>query len=359
MPPPYGGMSLQAQALLARLQRENIAVEMVSVNPLPPKIFAWVRHVPGLRTAARELQYLILIARIIPGCQIVHHFVASGLYFFAYSVPLLLLSRCLKKRLILNYRGGAAPEFLKRWGWCVVPLMRRATSICVPSEFLQRSFGKYGLSSALLPNIAQIEMFPWRERKCFAPTLLVTRNLEPMYNVACILRAFRMIQDRFPNAMLSVAGDGSESPRLRQYVRDCNLRGVRFLGAVAHSDLPALYAAHDIYVNSSNVDNFPGTLVEAACCGLPIVTTGAGGIPVMIRQRENGIMVGLDDERAMSAAVIEIVENPEFGRSLARRARNWAEQLSWKEVLSRLLTIYGGPNSIENQPLAKPEALVQ
>jgi len=211
----------------------------------------------------------------------------------------------------------------------------------------------------VLPNITPTDMFRWKEREHFAPSLLATRHLDPMYNTECLLRAFRVIRKRFPQASLSVAGDGSEADRLRELVSRWNLGGVKFLGPVAHHNLPALYAAHDIYLNSSNVDNFPGALVEAACCGLPIVTTGAGGIPLMIKHGERGIVVGLNDDAALAAGVIEIVEHPEFASRLARQARNWAEQFSWKDVLPRLLACYGSPVTVVETHVSEADALIQ
>jgi glycosyltransferase involved in cell wall biosynthesis len=273
--------------------------------------------------------------------EIIHHFSASGLYFFAHSIPVIIMGRFLGKKVILNYRGGKAGEFLKQCSWCVVPFMRMASQICVPSDFLREIFAKYGLNSTLLPNIAQIEMFRWKQRARFAPTLLVTRHLEPMYNTQCLLRAFRIVQRRFPDAVLTVAGDGSEAIRLRELVAEWKLSGVKFCGAVSHTELPALYASHDIYINSSNVDNFPGALVEAACSGLPIVTTGAGGIPWMIRSGENGIIVSLNDEKALAGGVIGIVENVEFARRLAQNARIWAEQFAWPNICPKLMAFYG------------------
>ena len=359
MPPPYGGMSLQAETLVSRLMGQGVSVRFIPINPNPPRILLWARKIPGLRTVIRELQYIALIIRILPDSDVVHHFSASGLYFFAYSAPLLLVCPWLRKRMILNYRGGNAAEFLRNWAWFGVPLMRRATSICVPSDFLQQIFGEYKLASTLLPNIAQTEMFPWKKRESFAPSLLVTRHLDPMYNIECLLRAFRIIKERFPEAKLCVAGDGSEAMRLRELVSRWKLDGVKFLGPVSHDNLPALYALHDIYLNSSNVDNFPGALVEAACCGLPIVTTGAGGIPSMIKHREDGIVVGLNDDRALAVGVLEILEHPELGRSLARQARNWAEQFSWKEVLPKLLACYGNSATTIETSIPEAEALIQ
>lgn len=356
-PPPYGGMSLQAEKLVLQLRQEGIEVNIVSTNPDPPHLLAWLRGVSGLRTLVRETQYLASLVARMADSEIVHHFSASGFYFFAHSLPAVLLGRCFRKRVILNYRGGKAEEFLKHWGWSVVPIMRMASQICVPSEFLQEIFAKYGLNSTLLPNIAQTEMFPWKERTRFAPALLVTRHLEPMYNTECLLRAFRIVRKRFPAAVLTVAGDGSEATRLRELVAEWNLAGVKFCDAVAYLELPALYASHDIYINSSNVDNFPGALVEAACSGLPIVTTGAGGIPRMIRNGENGIVVNLNDEKALAEGVIGLVNNAPVGRSLALQARGWAEQFAWPNIFPRLMASYGAASLAAAPQLSEIETV--
>jgi glycosyltransferase involved in cell wall biosynthesis len=341
-PPPYGGMSLQAETMVQRLRDEGVTADLLSTNPAPPRALETIQRVPGLRTLLREVQYLDSLIKKMRECRILHHFAASGLYFFAHSIPVLAMGRLLKKRVILNYRGGKADEFLSRWAWCVVPFMRMASQICVPSEFLQEVFSKYGMRAMLLPNVAATEIFPWKKRARFAPVLLVTRHLEPMYNTECLLRAFGIIQRRFPEAVLTIAGDGSEAARLKNLAAEWGLAGVKFCGAVPYRDLPSLYATHDIYINSSNVDNFPGALVEAACSGLPIVTTGAGGIPWMIRNHENGIIVGLNDHERLAEGAIAVIENAEFGRSLAQQAWRWAQQFSWANVFPKLMAAYGG-----------------
>jgi glycosyltransferase involved in cell wall biosynthesis len=112
--------------------------------------------------------------------------------------------------------------------------------------------------------------------------------------------------------------------------------------------LPELYATHDIFVNGSNADNFPGALVEAACSGLPIVSTRAGGIPDMLRDHETGILVALNDHEKLAAAVIELVEEPKTAEQLAGGARAWAEQFSWPVTLAALLRNYAISNVISN-----------
>ncbi len=340
-PPPYGGMSLQAQKLVSRLRGEGISVEMIATNPSPPALFRFVQSIPGVRTAFRIVRYLWSLLRHAGGRTVWHHLGASGLYFFVHTTPLVLLGRSSGHFVVLNYRGGNAARFLNRWGWVAVPIMKLSDVIAVPSPFLQKIFASHGMKALLLPNLADTERFPYKQRHVFQPRLIVTRNLEPMYNVECVLRTFRIVQHRFPEAVLSVVGSGSEEQRLRALAREWSLSGVTFHGAVPNEQLPELYAEHDIFINASNVDNFPGALVEAACSGLPIVSTKAGGIPEMIRDGENGLLTGLNDARGLADRVIECIDDPQLATNLARAARNWAEQFSWASVFPALLDCYG------------------
>lgn len=341
LPPPYGGMSLQAEKLGRRLASEGFDVELLPTNPPFPRWLGFAESVPVLRTMIREVIYLKSLWRGFHEATVVHHLSKCGFYFLAITMPLLVLGRLHGKRLVLNYRGGQASAFLATWSWIVVPLMHIADSVTVPSDYLRRVFDEHGLSVSLVPNLVETGRFPYAERAPLRPHLLVTRHLEPLYNVECLLRAFRILKSRFPEAELTVAGTGSEERRLRNLCAEWNLDGVRFSGFVSLEDLPALYAAHDMFVNSSLADNFPGALVEAACSGLPIVTTKAGGIPDMIRDRENGLLVNLNDHEALAAGVIELLETPELARQLAHAARQWAEQFSWSSTLSSLLVHYG------------------
>jgi len=348
VPPPYGGMSIQAQKLAVRLSSEGFDVAVLATNPVFPNWLRFSERVPGLRTVVRTLLYLRSLPRSIAATDVIHHMNVCGTYFFALTVPLVFWGRLRSKRVVLNYRGGRAPAFLKRWGWAAIPVMRMAHSVIVPSEFLQRTFKEYRLSAEVVPNIIDTEAFQYLSRKSVRPKLIVTRHLEPLYNIECLLKAFRIVRERFSDAELSIAGNGSEEQRLRKLCAEWNLEGVTFHGHVPPAKLPALYSEHDIFVNSSNADNFPGALVEAACSGLPIVTTDAGGIPDMIRDHETGILVRLNDHEKLAAAVIELVDEPAKALRLAAGARSWAEQFSWPSTLAALLRHYAVTNVIRS-----------
>jgi glycosyltransferase involved in cell wall biosynthesis len=351
-------MSVQAKKLAARLSSEEIAAELIPTNPAPPRALNFLNQIPVLRTIFRELQFLMSLTRIIRNPGVVHHFSASYLFFFLHSAPVLLLGQWPGVKVVLNYRGGQAADFLRTWSWAALPTLRLADEIAVPSEFLQRVFGEFGLASTLLPNLADTELFSFVERDQFSPRLFVSRNLEPMYDVESVLRAFQIVQSRIPEAVLGIAGDGSEASRLRVLASELNLEGVTFYGAVPHDELPSFYRQYDIYVNASRVDNFPGALVEAACSGLPIVTTCAGGIPDMVRHGENGMLCEVGDVESLASNVLKIIQRPETGRYLAHNARTWADQFSWRNIFPKLMQCYGLDVDAKRSVLPAGEVLV-
>jgi L-malate glycosyltransferase len=358
MPPPYGGMSVQADRLKKGLVREGIVAEIIATNPAFPRPLRVLERVPGVRTILRELLYLFSLIRILRNPGVVHHFSASYLYFFLHSAPLLLLGKMGPSKVVLNYRGGKAADFLRTWSWAARPLLRQADQIVVPSEFLKQVFQDFGFTATILPNLADTELFPFAEREQFSPRLFVSRNLEPMYDVECVLRAFRQVQARFPEAVLGIVGEGSEGSRLRALVRKWSLDGVTFYGAVNQEDLPFHYQRHDFYINASRVDNFPGALVEASCAGLPVVTTRAGGIPEMIRHRENGLLCDIGDDHALADCVAELLEHQDIARELARNARSWAIRFSWHNVFPLILKCYGIDNECKISACVSSQALV-
>ena len=340
IPPPLGGMSIQMQRLARGLERSGVAVVLVPTNPAPPVLLRWTKYIPGVRTAIREFQFLLSLWHGAGKAQVLHHLSASGFYFFAHTAPVLAIARMRGLRSIVNYRGGMAQRFLQRWRNVVLPLVRRSDVLAVPSEFLKEIFGQHGVEAEILPNIADVETFRFKDREQLRPLLLTTRNLEPIYGVDCALKAFQIVQQRYPSARLTIAGVGSEAMNLEKLARTLGLEGVRFAGAVRNDALSSFYAAHDIYLNMSRVDNFPGALVEAACCGLPIVTTTAGGIRNMIRNGENGLCVEVDDYKGAARAVCHLLEEQQLARSIAVSAARWASQFSWNNVCSALMRLY-------------------
>jgi glycosyltransferase involved in cell wall biosynthesis len=161
-----------------------------------------------------------------------------------------------------------------------------------------------------------------------------------MYNVACIIRAFSIIQQKFPDAKLNIAGDGSERQKLERLVKKLELRNVRFLGRVSHERMNALYDEAHVYLNSSDIDNMPGSIVEAFASGLPVATTDAGGIPYIVTSERTGLMVPRGDYQALAASAIRLLEDQQLAMRIAQNARAECGRYCWAAVGSQWVSLY-------------------
>jgi len=344
VPPPYGGMALQACQLESLLRHDGLDVELFPSNFALPRMLRPLERVPGLRTLLRAGLIGPKLWSRLGDAAVVHVLAASWLYFFLVVYPAVVVGRARRRRVVLNYRGGEAAAFFRRFGWMLAPAFRLANAVTAPSEFLASAIRRrFGVAVAIVPNILDSSLFSYRQRTTIRAALLVTRHLEKMYDVESVLKAYRLVARAHPDASLWIAGGGSEERRLRSLADAWRLPNVRFLGEVDHQALPAVYADRDIYVNASQVDNFPGALLEASAAGLVVVTTGAGGIPFIYEHGRTALIVEPGDWRQLAAAVEEVLGQPSRAAEMTRAALAIVDACGWSEVRKRLFESYGLP----------------
>jgi glycosyltransferase involved in cell wall biosynthesis len=147
--------------------------------------------------------------------------------------------------------------------------------------------------------------------------MLSTRNFEPLYNVACVVRAFALVQAQYPDAALTLVGSGSQRDALERLAAELKLRHVTFAGRVPPSEIHRYYAAADIYIQTPTIDNMPLSVLEAFASGLPVVSTRVGGVPAMLTDGVHGLLAPDDDARGVASHVIRLLEQPDEARRLA------------------------------------------
>jgi glycosyltransferase involved in cell wall biosynthesis len=350
LPPPYGGMALQARALARHLSAEGISVVVVPTNPKLPKLIA---KVIGIRTLLQTGAYFFRLTQAVSQVTVVHVLAASYFYFFARVAPAILLARLFGRRVILNYRGGEAPRFLSSYGFFLKPLFRLASTITVPSAFLKQTFLRHQLPATIVPNPIDLNRFRYRDRERLRPRLLVCRNLERMYNIHMALRAYEIVKHDYPEARLDIVGSGAEEASLTDWVRGKGLQGVVFHGAVSHQRMPEFLSAADILLNPTDVDNLPMSMLEAFACGVAVVSTNVGGIPDMLEDSRSALLVPPDDHREMASKIMELLRNDQLARRTILAARDLAENYCWKAVRNQLLQAYYP----DRQLIAKTQAV--
>jgi glycosyltransferase involved in cell wall biosynthesis len=336
-----GGQGVQAQALLEELRREGYPVSFLPVNPAFPAPLRWLRGVRYARTLLNQILYLpSLIA--LRRTDVAHVFSASYWSFLLAPVPALLAARLFGKRSVLHYHSGEAEDHLSRWGLLVHPWLRLADEIVVPSQYLHEVFARHGYRTRVVRNVVDVMRFVYHERTHLRPQLLSVRNLERPYRVGTVIEAFALLKRRYPHATLTIAGHGSDAPRLRAFAAALRIDGIRFLGRVEPDKVPELYAGADIFLNAAVVDNQPVSVLEAFAAGLPVVSTGTGDIAAMTCNGEAGLLVPAGDADAMAKAVTTLLEHPQLALKLARRARAEVERYTWPRISAEWAAVYRG-----------------
>jgi len=161
-----------------------------------------------------------------------------------------------------------------------------------------------------------------------------------MYNVACTLAAFAIVQARYPDATLTLVGAGSQAELLHRDVTSRQLRNVRFTGAVPPEEMWRHYADADIYLQTPEIDNMPTSVLEAFASGCAVVSTEAGGVPAILTDGMHGYLVPCGDAAAAADRVIRLVENPDSAGQMCARARETCERYRWTSVRRHWLDLY-------------------
>jgi glycosyltransferase involved in cell wall biosynthesis len=336
-----GGQAVQAARLLARFREEpSLEVSFLPINPRLPGPFGKLQEIKYARTVVTSLAYVASLLWRVRSFDVIHVFSASYFSFVLAPTPAILISKLYGKRVVLNYRSGEAEDHLERWRRTTVPTIRMADEVVVPSAYLVGVFARFGLHARSIYNFVDTARFRFRRRSPLRPYFFSNRNLEPLYNVGCILKAFAIIQRRFPDATLLVAGDGSQRAELERLARELDLKHTTFVGRVEQARMPELYERADIYLNSSNIDNMPGSLIEAYAAGLPVVTTNAGGIPFILTHEETGLMVERGDHEALAASAIRLLEDEALAARITSNAVAACRQYSWDAVREEWLKLY-------------------
>ena len=163
--------------------------------------------------------------------------------------------------------------------------------------------------------------------------MLWVRAFQELYAPLMALKTLQQLLPKYPEAELCMVGpdkDGSLQ-QCRAYAETHGLP-VSFPGKLSKAEWIRLSEAYDLFLNTTTVDNAPLSLTEAMALGLPVISTRVGGIPYLITEGEDGLLVPSGDAEAMAAAVIRLLEEPELAEGISVRARKKVEGYDWEVV---------------------------
>jgi glycosyltransferase involved in cell wall biosynthesis len=215
--------------------------------------------------------------------------------------------------------------------------------LVVPSQYLYDVFQRLQAPCAIISNIIDLQRFPFRSpvRTAHGAHIIVTRNLERIYDLGTGIRAFALLRKQLPEARMTIAGSGPELSRLESLAVSLGVAGsVCFAGRIDNANIAELYQRADLLLNPSLVDNMPISLLEAFASGVPVVSTRVGGVPFIAQDGKTALLVSPEAPESMAHAMLRILTEPNLAATLATAARAEAEKYSWEHVKERWIAEY-------------------
>ncbi|HEW79038.1 MAG TPA: glycosyltransferase family 1 protein, partial [Phycisphaerales bacterium] len=226
------------------------------------------------------------------------------------------------------------------------PSLEKVTTVIVPSGFLAEIFKRRDIATRIVPNIVNLDLFTSAGhdrhiRKKTGPKLLVTRNLEPLYDIDTALRVLQQVRLTFPEATMTVCGSGPERDKLTTLAQTLGIASaVVFTGRVENEQIAELYQSADVMVNPSLADNMPNSVLESLASGVAVVSTDVGGVPFLVQHEKTALLVPPGDVDAMAKAVIRVLEDPELAARLTTSGLSEVKQYTWPSVREKLESAY-------------------
>lgn len=230
--------------------------------------------------------------------------------------------------------GGDLPKRLAKNPKLCQQLFNNAKINVAPSSYLMHHFKQAGYTNLVfIPNTIALNNYDFKERERIKPNLLWVRSFAEIYHPLLALKVLKQLLKRFPDAKLSMVGPFKDASihNCRAYAEKHDLP-VTFTGGMPKADWLAYAQDFDVFINTTNVDNTPVSVIEAMALGLPVVSTNVGGLPFLLEHQKEALLVKPDSKEEMTSAIQSLLESPELSQNITAAARAKVEKFDWEVV---------------------------
>lgn len=256
-----------------------------------------------------------------------------------------LLSFILKTngiKIICVIHGGSIPEQLANGEDKFDRIFQKADAIVTPSRFINQSLLKKNISSIVIKNPVSIKLYKFINKDVSRPTILWMRSFHETYNPLMAVRVAGLLAKKYPSFKMIMAGnDRGLLSATKSLVRALKLEDkIVFPGYIDLKQKEELATECDFYISTNKIDNAPVSIIEYMALGLPVVAVNTGGIPFIIKHKENGLLVPEDDDKAMADSISNLLEDQQLFKSLRNNARKYALMYDEDIVLEKWKSLF-------------------
>lgn len=250
---------------------------------------------------------------------------------------------CLKRtNVILNLHGGALPELYLRSPKKIRYLFSKANNIISPSNYLKDFFEKKGFRIKIIPNSIDLSKFAYERNNIKPFSLLWVRGFSSIYNPEIALRCLYEIKKSNPKVTLTMIGsDGGLLNEIKTISNSLGLGdSVIFKGPVNNDDLPKYYQTHEIFLNTTSYESFGIAVLEAASCGIPVVSSAVGEIPYIWKHNVDILLVNDFNPLSYSNVASRLFDNIDLANKISLSARKKANQYSIENIVPQWIKLF-------------------
>jgi glycosyltransferase involved in cell wall biosynthesis len=251
------------------------------------------------------------------------------------------LCRLLQIKYIPILHGGNLSSRLKKNPKICRMIFKHSFQNVAPSLFLINEFKSEGYDNVIhIPNAIEQGKYSYLKRKEATPNLLWVRSFAQLYNPTMAVEVLVSLKKKYPEATLCMVGPDKDGSLLetRQRAKELNVE-VFFTGKLSKEDWIEISKNYSIFINTTHFDNMPVSVIEAMSLGLAVVSTNVGGIPFLLENEKEALLIPDKGVNQMVNAIIRLIEEPDLFSEIATSARNKSEQYEWQGVKLKWLSV--------------------
>ena len=218
-----------------------------------------------------------------------------------------------QKYIYQSFMAVSLPSRLKKSKRACDKLFLNSYANVAVSGYLENEFEKSGYKTVVIPNSIDISKYPFTLRDHTRPRLLWVRSFHRQYNPNMAADVIAELLKKYPDAFLCMVGpdkDGSME-EFRNYVNQMGIEShVMITGKLSKVEWINLSRDYDFFINTTNVDNTPVSVIEAMAMGMCVISTDPGGIPYLLNDGTDSFLVKPGDHNAMADKIHQLIHNP-------------------------------------------------
>ncbi len=261
---------------------------------------------------------------------------------FYFTFYFAIISKIFSLKYIPIIHGGNIDARIKKSRWMTKFVFKNADINISPSKYIYNIFKNNCFEVKYIPNCIDFSNYKFKKRQKIRPRIIWLRSFHDIYNPIMAINVVKIISACYKDTKLTMIGpdkDGSLN-NCQELSKKYNIDDkINFLGYLSKIEWIKIAKKHDIFINTSKIDNMPVSILEMMALGLPIVSTDVGGIPFILKHGKNSLLVKNNDEQNMASQIKYLIDKPSAACEISMRAFADSKRFSTDVVVPKWLKI--------------------